>query len=101
LLLDRQNLTGYAQVLEQKDLGGRNVERAYLIGHLGKYVPGKAMVVVLRVGLITPYGARAATAERNVPSPPPTSSRQRRSSSGRASRIWSAISDCDAAIRLL
>jgi len=26
--------------------------RAYYIGHLGKYVPGKAMVVVLRVGLI-------------------------------------------------
>ncbi|WP_158633348.1 lysylphosphatidylglycerol synthase domain-containing protein [Tautonia sociabilis] len=36
--------------------------RAYLIGHLGKYVPGKAMVVVLRVGLVLPYGARAATA---------------------------------------
>ena len=36
--------------------------RAYLIGHLGKYVPGKAMVVVLRVGLVVPYGARAATA---------------------------------------
>ncbi len=26
--------------------------RAYSIGHLGKYVPGKAMVVVLRTGLI-------------------------------------------------
>ncbi len=26
--------------------------RAYYIGHLGKYVPGKAMVVVLRAGLI-------------------------------------------------
>jgi uncharacterized membrane protein YbhN (UPF0104 family) len=26
--------------------------RAYLIGHLGKYVPGKALVVVLRVGLL-------------------------------------------------
>jgi hypothetical protein len=26
--------------------------RAYYIGHLGKYVPGKAMVVVIRVGLI-------------------------------------------------
>jgi glycosyltransferase 2 family protein len=26
--------------------------RAYYIGHLGKYVPGKAMVVVLRCGLI-------------------------------------------------
>ncbi len=26
--------------------------RAYYIGHLGKYVPGKAMVVILRAGLI-------------------------------------------------
>jgi glycosyltransferase 2 family protein len=36
---------------------GQHVElftalRAYYIGHLGKYVPGKAMVVVLRAGLI-------------------------------------------------
>jgi hypothetical protein len=37
-------------------------QRAYLIGHLGKYVPGKAMVVVLRVGLVVPFGARGATA---------------------------------------
>lgn len=36
--------------------------RAYLISHLGKYVPGKALVVVMRVGLVTPYGARASTA---------------------------------------
>ena len=36
--------------------------RAYLISHLGKYVPGKAMVVVMRVGLVAPYGARPATA---------------------------------------
>ncbi len=28
--------------------------RAYYIGHLGKYVPGKAMVIVLRIGLL--YG---------------------------------------------
>lgn len=26
--------------------------RAYFIGHLGKYVPGKAMVVILRAGLV-------------------------------------------------
>jgi hypothetical protein len=31
--------------------------RAYLISHLGKYVPGKAMVVVLRAALVAPYGA--------------------------------------------
>ncbi|MDR3639147.1 MAG: hypothetical protein P4L84_35405 [Isosphaeraceae bacterium] len=36
--------------------------RAYLISHLGKYVPGKAMVVVMRAGLLTAYGARPATA---------------------------------------
>ena len=36
--------------------------RAYLISHLGKYVPGKALVVVMRVGLVVPSGARAATA---------------------------------------
>ena len=30
--------------------------RAYYIGHLGKYVPGKAMVVVLRTGLIHSRG---------------------------------------------
>ena len=36
--------------------------RAYLIGHLGKYVPGKALVVVIRVALVVPHGARAASA---------------------------------------
>jgi hypothetical protein len=36
--------------------------RAYYISHLGKYVPGKALVVVLRAGLASPFGARPATA---------------------------------------
>ncbi len=36
--------------------------RAYVVSHLGKYVPGKAMVVVLRSGLVVPYGGRASTA---------------------------------------
>ncbi|HEV3121494.1 MAG TPA: hypothetical protein VGY53_06310, partial [Isosphaeraceae bacterium] len=36
--------------------------RAYVISHLGKYVPGKAMVVVMRAGLVVPQGARMATA---------------------------------------
>jgi hypothetical protein len=36
--------------------------RAYLISHLGKYVPGKALVVVMRAGLSVPSGARASTA---------------------------------------
>lgn len=36
--------------------------RAYLVSHLGKYVPGKAMVVVMRAGMSVPYGASAAAA---------------------------------------
>ncbi len=36
--------------------------RAYLVSHLGKYVPGKAMVVVLRVGMTVSSGGRASTA---------------------------------------
>ena len=37
----------------------RDTLAAYYIGHLGKYVPGKAMVVVMRVGLIR--GGRVST----------------------------------------
>ncbi len=29
---------------------------AYILGHLGKYFPGKAMVLVLRVGVLAPLG---------------------------------------------
>jgi glycosyltransferase 2 family protein len=36
--------------------------RAFYIGHLGKYVPGKAMVVVMRTSLLVPHGARPAAA---------------------------------------
>jgi hypothetical protein len=36
--------------------------RAYYISHLGKYVPGKALVVVMRAGLSASSGARPATA---------------------------------------
>ena len=36
--------------------------RAYVVSHLGKYVPGKAMVVVMRAGMMVPFGARASTA---------------------------------------
>ncbi len=43
-------------------VGRLSALRAYLISHLGKYVPGKALVVVMRVALVTPYGARPATA---------------------------------------
>jgi glycosyltransferase 2 family protein len=36
--------------------------RAYIVSHLGKYVPGKAMVVVIRAGMVVPFGARASSA---------------------------------------
>jgi len=36
--------------------------RAYVVSHLGKYVPGKAVVVVMRVGMSAASGARASTA---------------------------------------
>jgi glycosyltransferase 2 family protein len=54
----------YGQVLRASatPLGTGAALRAYLISQLGKYVPGKAMVVVMRVGLSSPYGARPATA---------------------------------------
>jgi uncharacterized membrane protein YbhN (UPF0104 family) len=37
---------------------GLGVIRAYYIGHLGKYVPGKAWSVFLRSALIQPFGLR-------------------------------------------
>ncbi len=40
--------------------------RAYYIGHLGKYVPGKAMVVVLRTGLLKSHRVDAAVATISV-----------------------------------
>jgi len=40
--------------------------RAYYIGHLGKYVPGKAMVVVLRSGLVQSDRTRASVAAAAV-----------------------------------
>ncbi len=43
-------------------IGGFAALRAYFVSQLGKYVPGKAMVVVLRAGLSAPHGARPATA---------------------------------------
>ncbi len=36
--------------------------RAYLVSHLGKYVPGKAMVVVMRASIASSAGARPASA---------------------------------------
>jgi hypothetical protein len=54
----------YEQVLRASPtpIGLLPAVRAYLISHLGKYVPGKAMVVVMRAGLSVPAGARAASA---------------------------------------
>jgi hypothetical protein len=54
----------YGQVVQSSatPIGTAPAIRAYLISHLGKYVPGKAMVVLMRAGLSVPYGARAATA---------------------------------------
>jgi len=40
--------------------------RAYYIGHLGKYVPGKAMVVVLRAGLVRSQRVQAGVAAASV-----------------------------------
>ena len=40
--------------------------RAYFIGHLGKYVPGKAMVVVLRAGLIRSHRVQTGVAAVSV-----------------------------------
>ena len=40
--------------------------RAYYIGHLGKYVPGKAMVVVMRTGLVCGPGVDASIAAASV-----------------------------------
>ncbi len=40
--------------------------RAYYVGHLGKYVPGKAMVVVLRAGLVRRPGVDASLAVAGV-----------------------------------
>lgn len=40
--------------------------RAYFVGHLGKYVPGKAMVIVLRTGILAGEGVNTAIAAVSV-----------------------------------
>ena len=40
--------------------------RAYCIGHLGKYVPGKALVVMMRAGLVRGPGVDTAVATVSV-----------------------------------
>jgi len=36
--------------------------RAHFCGHLGKYVPGKAVALVIRAGMVKPFGVSAALA---------------------------------------
>ncbi len=43
-----------------------DVLRAFYLGHLGKYVPGKAMVVVMRTGLLAARGAHPAAVAVSV-----------------------------------
>ena len=40
--------------------------RAYYVGHLGKYVPGKAMVVVIRAGMVRGHGVNTSLAAASV-----------------------------------
>lgn len=42
------------------------VLRAFYIGHLGKYVPGKAMVVLMRTGMLAASGMQAGAAAVSV-----------------------------------
>ncbi len=44
----------------------RDTLRAYFVGHLGKYVPGKALVVILRAGLLRWSGADLRVAAVSV-----------------------------------
>lgn len=54
----------YARLLQHSatPITASRAIRAYVISHLGKYVPGKALVVVMRAGLSAAAGARPATA---------------------------------------
>jgi len=49
-----------------QDAGFGEAIRAYYVGHLGKYVPGKAMVVVLRTGMIAGNRVHAGIAAASV-----------------------------------
>ncbi|MEI8374968.1 MAG: lysylphosphatidylglycerol synthase transmembrane domain-containing protein [Planctomycetota bacterium] len=49
-----------------QDVGLFETLRAYYIGHLGKYVPGKAMVIVLRTGLIHSHRVDTSIAVASV-----------------------------------
>ena len=49
-----------------QEVGFWKALRAFYVGHLGKYVPGKAMVVVLRAGMIRGSGVDAPLAVVSV-----------------------------------
>jgi glycosyltransferase 2 family protein len=49
-----------------QDVGFWTAIRAFYVGHLGKYVPGKAMVVILRAGMIRGPGVDAPLAVVSV-----------------------------------
>jgi uncharacterized membrane protein YbhN (UPF0104 family) len=49
-----------------QDAGVGETLRAYYIGHLGKYVPGKALVVILRAGLIQSHRVDPVVAGTSV-----------------------------------
>jgi hypothetical protein len=49
-----------------QDVGLLETLRAYYVGHLGKYVPGKAMVIVLRTGLIHSHRVDTSIAVASV-----------------------------------
>ena len=53
------------KALEQ-DVGWLETLRAYYIGHLGKYVPGKAMVIVIRTGMIQSHRVDTSIAVASV-----------------------------------
>lgn len=49
-----------------ENVSWKHAARAYFCGHLGKYVPGKAAVIVIRAALLKPEGVRTATAAFTV-----------------------------------
>jgi uncharacterized membrane protein YbhN (UPF0104 family) len=53
------------RVMGQRPRLGETI-RAYYIGHLGKYVPGKALVIILRAGLIRSHRVDTAVAAASV-----------------------------------
>lgn len=49
-----------------QEAGAGESARAYYVGHLGKYVPGKALVVIMRAGLISSHRVDTVVAGTSV-----------------------------------